>query len=36
MPDALTNLRVVRDPSSPTGWTLEVGSFPGGKDAPTW
>ena len=34
--DALTNLRVVRDPSSPTGWTLEVGPFPGWKDVPTW
>jgi hypothetical protein len=23
--DALTNLRVVRDPASTTGWTLEIG-----------
>jgi WD40 repeat protein len=34
--DALTNLRVVRDPAEPTGWKLEVGPFPGWKDVPTW
>jgi len=34
--DALTNLRVVRDPASSTGWKLEVGPFPGWKDVPTW
>ncbi len=34
--DALTNLRVVRDPSSATGWKTEVGPFPGWKDVPTW
>ncbi len=34
--DSLTNLRVVRDASSATGWTLEVGPFPGWKDVPTW
>jgi WD40 repeat protein len=34
--DALTNLRVVRDPASATGWTLEIGPFPGWKDVPTW
>ena len=34
--DALTNLRVVRDPTSATGWKLEVGPFPGWKDVPTW
>ncbi len=34
--DALTNLRVVRDPSSPTGWSEEIGPFPGWKDVPTW
>jgi WD40 repeat protein len=33
--DALTNLRVVRDASSPTGWKL-IGPFPGWKDVPTW
>jgi WD40 repeat protein len=34
--DALTNLRVVRDPTSSTGWKLDVGPFPGWKDLPTW
>jgi hypothetical protein len=34
--DALTNLRVVRDPASPTGWSEEIGPFPGWKDVPTW
>jgi WD40 repeat protein len=34
--DALTNLRVVRDPASATGWKLEVGPFSGWQDVPTW
>ena len=34
--DALTNLRVVRDPASATGWKLDVGPFPGWQDVPTW
>jgi WD40 repeat protein len=34
--DALTNLRVVRDPTSSTDWKLDVGPFPGWKDVPTW
>jgi serine/threonine protein kinase/WD40 repeat protein len=34
--DALTNLRVVPDPSSATGWKLDVGPFPGWQDVPTW
>jgi len=34
--DAFTNLRVVRDPTSSTGWSLDVGPFPGWKDVPTW
>ena len=34
--DSLTNLRVVRDASSPTGWSLDIGPFPGWKDVPTW
>jgi len=34
--DALTNLRVVRDPSASTGWKLDVGPFPGWKDVPSW
>ena len=33
---ALTNLRVVEDPAAATGYKLEVGPFPGWKDAPTW
>ena len=32
----LTNLRAVRDPSSSTGWKLEVGPFPGWRDVPEW
>jgi WD40 repeat protein len=34
--DAFTNLRVVRDPTSSTGWKLDVGPFPGWQDVPTW
>ena len=34
--DALTNLRAVRDPESSTGWTLEVGPFPGWATVPEW
>jgi hypothetical protein len=34
--DTWTNLRVVADPTSPTGWKLEVGPFPGWKDEPKW
>jgi WD40 repeat protein len=33
---SLTNLRAVRDPSTATGWKIEVGPFPGWKDVPTW
>ena len=32
----LTNLRVVRDEDSPTGWKVEVGPFPGWETVPTW
>jgi WD40 repeat protein len=32
----LTNLRAVRDASSPTDWKIEVDPFPGWKDVPTW
>jgi WD40 repeat protein len=32
----LTNLRVVRDEESATGWTLQVGPFPGWETVPTW
>ena len=34
--DALTNLRVVRDAASSTGWKLDVGPFGGWKDVPEW
>jgi WD40 repeat protein len=34
--DTLTNLRAVRDPSSSTGWKLEVGPFPGWATVPEW
>jgi WD40 repeat protein len=34
--ETLTNLRVVRDEESSTGWELEVGPFPGWQDVPTW
>ena len=32
----LTNLRVVRDEESPTGWTLTHDPFPGWATVPTW
>ncbi len=31
-----TNLRVVRDESSSTGWKIEIGPFPGWETVPTW
>jgi WD40 repeat protein len=34
--EALTNLRVVRDPASSTGWKMDLGPFPGWQDVPTW
>jgi WD40 repeat protein len=33
---SLTNLQAVRDPKSATGWTVELGPFPGWKNIPTW
>ena len=33
---SLTNLRVVEDPESSTGWKLEVGPFPGWEESPSW
>jgi WD40 repeat protein len=33
---SFTNLRAVRDPKSATGWSIELGPFPGWKDLPTW
>jgi hypothetical protein len=32
----LTNLRVVRDPESSTGWKLTHDPFPGWETVPTW
>jgi WD40 repeat protein len=32
----LTNLRVVRDPDSPTGWKLTHDPFPGWETVPEW
>ena len=34
--DTLTNLRVVRDEESSTGWKIEVGPFPGWAEVPEW
>jgi WD40 repeat protein len=33
---SLTNLRVVPDPESATGWKIDVGPFPGWEKVPTW
>lgn len=33
---SLTNLRAVREASSPTGWKVEVVAFPGWRDMPAW
>jgi WD40 repeat protein len=33
---SLTNLRVVRDEESSTGWKVDVGSFPGWETVPAW
>lgn len=30
-----TNLQVVEDAASPTGYKLEIGTFPGRQDIPT-
>jgi WD40 repeat protein len=34
--ESLTNLRAVRDPEAPAGWSIELGPFPGWRDAPKW
>ena len=34
--DTHTNLRVVRDEASPTGWKVELGPFPGWETVPEW
>ncbi|MCW8985671.1 MAG: WD40 repeat domain-containing protein, partial [Thermoanaerobaculales bacterium] len=33
---SLTNLQAVRDPTSDTGWKVEIGPFPGWETVPTW
>jgi WD40 repeat protein len=33
---SMTNLRVVRDPGSPDGWTVTLDPFPGWAEVPTW
>ena len=33
---SLTNLRVVEDWTSPGGYKLDIGPFPGWKDVPIW
>ena len=33
---SLTNVRIVEDPESSTGWKLDYGPFPGWKEVPTW
>jgi serine/threonine protein kinase/WD40 repeat protein len=33
---ALTNLEVVVDPSSPTGYATKIGLFPGWEEVPSW
>ena len=32
----LTNLQVIEDESSPTGYRLEIGPFPGWENVPEW
>ena len=32
----LTNLRAVRDEESSTGWSIEIGPFPGWEEVPEW
>jgi serine/threonine protein kinase/WD40 repeat protein len=33
---SLTNLRAVEDPESSTGWSIELDTFPGWAEVPTW
>jgi len=33
---SLTNVRLVHDPESPSGWKLEAGPFSGWETAPAW
>jgi hypothetical protein len=32
----LTNVRVVEDKTSPSGYKVDLAPFPGWKDLPTW
>jgi WD40 repeat protein len=34
--DSLTNVRVVADPSSPSGYKVDLAPFPGWKRVPEW
>ncbi len=33
---SLTNIRAMRDASSPTGWRIALAPFPGWRDVPAW
>jgi WD40 repeat protein len=33
---SLTNLRAVEDSASPSGWSIEIGPFPGWEEVPEW
>ena len=33
---SLTNLRAIEDPDSDTGWSIEIGPFPGWEEVPSW
>jgi WD40 repeat protein len=33
---SLTNLRAVRDPEAPNGWSIALDDFPGWKEVPEW
>ena len=33
---SLTNIRVIEDPESSTGWKMELGPFPGWQEVPVW
>jgi hypothetical protein len=33
---SLTNFRAVRDPEVPSGWKIELDTFPGWREVPEW
>ena len=33
---SFTNLRAIRDEASSTGWSIEIGPFPGWAEVPEW